>query len=247
MFLKRNQTQIVSIVSLSLLSITGLTWSNLGAIAEENNQQPATNQENTNTRETQRGNSRSILATIWEMLGAKREKEPALSSRNGICEITPGLLENINLIYSDRPLFLWQGTAPNLAVHLYTIDLDLKPELLWSQTVDNQSRSLTYTGEPLQPGQTYDWEITTANPRRISFQVMPQSERDRISDELQSLETRLAASGATIEQISLAKAEYFAEQNLWSDALQQLHSIENPSTETMENIEEITSYMCQSK
>ena len=88
---------------------------------------------NTITRTRERS---SILETLWKLLRAKREQEPALSSRSNICEITPGLLGETNTIYSDRPLFLWQGKAPNLEVYLYSpFSLDREQEVQWSTTV----------------------------------------------------------------------------------------------------------------
>ena len=156
-----------------------------------------------------------------------------LSSRSNICEITPGLLGETNIIYSDRPLFLWQGMASNLEINLYSpFSLDADQELLWTQTVNGESQNVLYTGEALQPGKIYDWEIivdSQANRRRIAFQVMEREERDRISEELAQLETDLTISGATKEEIILAKANYFAEGDLWSDALQQLFSLETAS------------------
>ncbi len=82
------------------------------ASAQENSQdlnQPSENDRQsepvTTTRERE---SSSIFEAIWKLLRAKTEQEPALSSRSNICEVTPGLLGETNLIYSDRPLFLWQ-------------------------------------------------------------------------------------------------------------------------------------------
>ena len=194
--------------------------------------------------------SSSILETLWKLLRAKREQEPALSSRSNICEITPGLLGETNLIYSDRPLFLWQGKVPQLEIYLYTpFSLEKEQEVLWSQRVASNSDSIFYSGEPLQPGQIYDWEIVVdaaANRRRISFQVMDTAERDRISGELAQLETELTTSGASKEEIILAKSNYFAQRDLWSDALQQLSSLEEFSNVAKDNNQKIVSYICQS-
>ncbi len=223
------------------------------ASAQENSQslnQPSENDRQsepvTTTRERE---SSSIFEAIWKLLRAKREQEPALSSRSNICEITPGLLGETNLIYSDRPLFLWQGTIPQVDIYLYTpFGLDTEQEVFWSQTVASNNRIL-YSGEPLQPGQIYDWEIvvdSATNRRRISFQVMEAAERDRISQEIKHLETGLRNAGATNEEIILAKANYFAQQDLWSDALQQLSSLENLSNVAKDNNQKIVSYICQS-
>ncbi len=224
------------------------------AIAQENSEsltQPSENEQKPEpTTITRKREQSSILETIWKLLRAKREQEPALSSRSNICEITPGLLGETNLIYSDRPLFLWQGMASNLEINLYSpFSVDADQELLWSQIVASNSDSILYTGKPLQPGKIYDWEIvvdSATNRRRISFQVMEAAERDRISGELEQLETELTVSGATNEEIILAKANYFVQQDLWSDALQQLSSLETASSNAIANIQEMMSYICQS-
>ena len=238
----------------ALLSIAIASVTIHSTIAKENSEsltQPNENEQQLEpTTTTRKREISSILETIWKLLRAKREQEPALSSRSNICEITPGLLGETNIIYSDRPLFLWQATVPSLEIYLYSpFSLDADQELLWTQTVNGESQNVLYTGEALQPGKIYDWEIVTdsqANRRRISFQVMDQGERDRISGELAQLETKLTTSGATNEEIILAKANYFAEKDLWSDALQQLYSLEEPSTVAKDNNQKIISYLCHS-
>ncbi|MDJ0899519.1 MAG: hypothetical protein QNJ55_11975 [Xenococcus sp. MO_188.B8] len=233
------------------------------ASAQENSQ--SLNQPSENDRQsepittTRTRESSSIFEAIWKLLKAKKEQEPALSSRSNICEVTPGLLGETNLIYSDRPLFLWQGMIPQVDIYLYTpFSLDTEQEVFWSQTVASNNRIL-YSGEPLQPGQIYDWEIvvdSATNRRRISFQVMEAAERDRISRELEQIKSELTISGATSEEIILAKANYFAEKDLWSDSLQQLSFLETASGNAISpemrqfaiaNNQEMISFICQSE
>ena len=47
----------------------------------------------------------------------------------------------------------------------------------------------------------------------------------------------------TKEEIILAKANYFAEGDLWSDALQELSSLETASSNAITNIQEMMSYI----
>ena len=251
----KNNSKLIFALLLTVM-VTTCSWPlNLNrAIAQENSEsltQPSENEPKLEpTTITRKREQSSILETIWKLLRAKREQEPALSSRSNICEITPGLLGETNTIYSDRPLFLWQGTAPQIEINLYSpFSLDADQELLWSQTVAGNTENILYTGEPLQPGKIYDWEIvidSATNRRRISFQVMEAAERDRLSRELAQLETELTVSGATTEEIALAKANYFAQKDLWSDALQQLSSLEELSNVAKDNNQKIVSYICQS-
>lgn len=199
---------------------------------------------------TRKREKSSILESIWKLLEAKIEgEETPLTSRSRICEITPGLLGQTNLVYSDRPFFLWKGEIDNLEVNLYSpFNFDVEQEIIWSKAIDDSSRNTLYTGEALQPGKIYDWEIVTDSQvkrRRISFQIINGRERDRISGELARLETNLTTSGATKEEIILAKAQYFAEQDLWSDSLQQLHSLETTSNNAIALNQEMVSYICQ--
>ncbi|MDJ0572430.1 MAG: DUF928 domain-containing protein [Pleurocapsa sp. MO_192.B19] len=253
--LTKNRTKFVSVLLLNALIATCYLYLPVTrAIAQENSKSLIENQEEERyikaKPEIRRQETSSIFETLWKLLRAKREQEPALSSRSSICEITPGLVGETNLIYSDRPLFLWQGTAPQVEIYLYTpFSLEIEQEVLWSQTVASNSESILYTGEPLQPGQIYDWEIvvdSATNRRRISFQVMEAEQRRRITSELAQLETELTISGANTEEITLAQANYFAERDLWSDALQKIYSIESPSADLISQIEDIKQYLCQS-
>ena len=263
---KKYTSKVVS--SLLLAVIVTICYSSFSlsrAIAQENSDSQTTNvpenseplreaQDNPQKKEPvtaiRSREKSSILEAIWKLLRAKRERQPALTSRSNICEITPGLLGETNTIYSDRPLFLWQGTAPSLEIYLYSpFSLDRDQEVQWSTTLTTASQKVLYTGEALQPGQIYDWEIVAeaeSNRRRIAFQVMEQGERERISEKLAQLETDLTISGATKEEIILAKANYFAEKDLWSDSLQQLYSLENSSTVVRDSNQKIVSYLCQS-
>lgn len=70
---------------------------------------------------------------------------------------------------------------------------------------------------------------------------MPASDRDKIQADLQTLEQKLWATGAGQEEIALKKANYFLNYkikqkidknqalNPWSDVLQSLYEVENPS------------------
>ena len=254
--LKHSSKILSSLLLSAILTIFYCSFPVITAIAQENQensesiiQKRESDEKSESTSSPQRRNRSSILEAIWKLLIAKREREPALSSRGKICEIAPGLLGEINVIYSDRPLFLWQGRVSSLEVHLYSaFSLEKEQEILWSQTVSNESQNLLYTGEPLQPGQIYDWEIVVnpqSNRRRISFQVMGGEKRQLISRELEQLETELTISGATVEEITLERAYYFAQRDLWSDALQELFSLENSSTALSGNAQEIVEYLCE--
>lgn len=214
----------------------------------ENNQNQQNNQSNS-TQKNQPERS-SILESIWQLLKAKRQQEPALSSRSNICEISPGLLGEVNVIYSDRPLFLWEGKANNLTINLYTpFSLEEEQKILWSKKIDSDNsemQHLFYTGKPLEAGKIYDWEtiVDNSSSRKMPFQIMEKAKREEISLELARLETELINAGKNEVDIILAKANYFAERDLWSDFIQVLFSLENSKTNLSQEIPKITEFIC---
>ncbi|MCA1994525.1 MAG: hypothetical protein LDL41_21145 [Coleofasciculus sp. S288] len=162
---------------------------------------------------------------------------------SGLCAIAPRSIMTNTKVWSDRPLFVWRGNLGKIEVHPHKSD-----EVLWSQTVTSTDNSVTYAGEALQPGQTYDWVIFSPQNSRIfliPFQVMEAPERDRIRVRLTILEQELKEKGATPEEIANARANYFAQQQLWSDVLKEVYSIENPSPELETIIQEIPSQLCK--
>jgi hypothetical protein len=215
----------------------------------KNDENQQKNQSNT-TSENQQERS-SILESIWKLLKAKRKQEPALSSRSNLCEISPGLLGEINIIYSDRPLFLWQGKANNLKINLYTpFSLEQEQKILWSKIIENKNSDiqyLFYTGKPLEAGKIYDWEtvVNNSSSRKMPFQIMEKAKREQISLELIKLESELRNSGVKEEEIILAKANYFAERDLWSDAIQILFSLNNSTTNFSQEIQKMTEFICE--
>ncbi len=251
---RKNNRRILSCLFLTVTVIL----SSSSALAQQNAEFPTktTQSEPTTSSEsltpTRSRQHKSVWEAIWELL--KRRKEPTLASRQFICPIPPGSLEDKNVIWSDRPMMIWQGEVSQITINLYdSFDPDREQQLLWSQTVTPQSSAskfhhLAYTGEALQPGKSYDWEIVISSSRRdrYTFQVMDLKQRDRVTTELLALENQLATKGVSEEEIALEKANYFAKQGLWSDALQQIYSTPNPSADFISNAREIVTYLCQS-
>ena len=172
---------------------------------------------------------------IWSRLS--RQRVPGGGRGEPICMIAPRQLvdsdsrkEGSREVWSDRPLFLWNiqgGTAQKIKL---LIPGSEKP---WSRDIKPGETRVIYDGEPLKPGQSYEWQLTVLAqfPIKTSFQfqVMESQKRDRISAELRQLEERL--KGASQEKMALEKANYFAQRELWSDALRELYSVPKPSAE----------------
>ena len=168
-------------------------------------------------------------------------EEPPLGSRGMLCPISPGVLGETDVIWSDRPTFIWRGKAERLTVRQLA-----NRETVWSEALPDTAQQIVYTGPPLQPGQVYEWELQSATNqgRKSIFEVMPFGERDRVSQALQSLEARFKTSNTESETVAVELAHYFAEQGLWSDALQTLQSVTTPSPLLTHHLQSMTAYLC---
>lgn len=187
---------------------------------------------------------------IWERV--KRRRVPGgrrgEPNEQSLCMITPGELVDIEnprnrdsiKMWNPVPLFLWQGTMAGIKV------VNTKTgELMWSQTLDPTARSITYGGEPLQPGEAYFWQERLPRERtaenspspRVSFRILKAEERDFISTELEKLESKLQAEEASAEDVALARANYFEQKKLSADFFREIYSQASYLSEEISQIE----------
>ncbi len=181
-------------------------------------------------------------------------------ARGGICGIAPLAMTSSTEtasteVWSDRPLFVWRGLDVGKQIE---VRLPGNQEVLWHQEVPvgRGMRRVVYGGKkPLQPGQTYNWVvINQANQefefsnlnyvKSVTFKVMDAQKRDRIKADLTRLEEELKNQRATPEEIALQRANYFAQRQLWSDVLQEVYSVKNPSAALEEVVETIPNEIC---
>ena len=136
---------------------------------------------------------------------------------------------------------------PQAEINLYSTAInDPNEKPVWTETIPPDTNTITYTGRELQPGSTYDWELVSDdNTYRKTMQLMEQPQRKAIAAELTSITNNLQDSNATAEDIAIAKADYFINQKLGSDALQELYSVENPSADLAEQISNIEQQLCK--
>lgn len=160
---------------------------------------------------------------------------------NSICMVSPDASSDTRIIWSDRPLFLWHGKIKKIKV----TDIS-NNTVIFSENVEN-TQQYTYTGQPLQPGQTYKLDIFLGESPAafVEFQIMESEERNSITAELKTLENQLQAERSNPETIALAKANYFAKLGLWSDVLQQAYSVQKPSLELDRMLKEIPQQLCK--
>jgi hypothetical protein len=152
-------------------------------------------------------------------------------------------------IWSDQPLFIWQeDQAERQAVVVYSAQ---GSEKIWSQEVDSEDDFIVYNdATPLQAGETYQWHLLRLdtqiqpNSAKVSFKIMDADKRELISQELMAIEQQF--EGESAEKIALAKANFFVGKGLWSDALQVMFLVENPTPELQQAIDRIKSHnFCQ--
>ncbi|PSF35593.1 hypothetical protein C7H19_16445 [Aphanothece hegewaldii CCALA 016] len=244
----KNKPLKIQILLLVIMLIIGLTKQSFNSIVRASTVQIKQSQPSPSpTPQVKR--KRSTWSAILNLF--KTRKEPKLGSR-GVCPVSPGILEEKNVIWHNNPLFLWQGNQP-LEIRLYSpFDPKQEQTILWSQIITTASpektfQGILYTGKVLQPGQIYDWEIFNQADKSIwrrSFKVMGLEERDVITKELKSIEAQLRLEQATDEEIALERANYFAKLDMWSDALQEMSSVENPSEELTQKVQELLIYIC---
>ena len=205
----------------------------------------AQNQSESPTKKMRAGSALERILSLF------KSRENSLITRGEVCLVSPGSVGE-QTIWSDRPVFILHRTTNQAQIDLYSSTINYNYErdgqLIWSSNISPNTATLAYTGEQLKPGFVYDWSLSNDNKTYAltTFKLMPQSEREAIATELTAIETELQQQGATAEEIAIAKADYFVNRQLFSDALQQLHSVDNPSPDLTTKIADITQYLCES-
>jgi hypothetical protein len=191
----------------------------------------------------------AIFENVFNQQNPPQDNNPSAgtsgeaTSRGGVCALTPSPIGTNAEIWSDRPLFVWRGRT----VRPIEVRLPGSKEVLWRQEAPVGDRRVMYGGEkPLQPGQTYNWVVFEPSNKEHSFtfKVMDAQKRDRIKADLTRLEEELKNRGATPEEIAFQRANYFAQRQLWSDVLQEVYSVKNPSAALEEVVETIPNEIC---
>ncbi|MEQ8973787.1 MAG: hypothetical protein RIE73_25765 [Coleofasciculus sp. C1-SOL-03] len=186
--------------------------------------------------------------TIRQDLLNRRDDPPLGSRPVELCLITPEYRRNSVTLWQNRPLFVWQGKIGGIGIRQANSE-----QIIWRQPIAANDRQrvnrVNYTGEPLEPGQAYHWvmfdQADDSQPIRfIPFTVLDGKQRDRIRVRLIILAAQLREKGATTEEMALERANYFTKQQLWSDALQEVYRVDNPSPELETMMAELSTQLC---
>ncbi len=190
------------------------------------------------------------ISSLWQ-----RRKRPntVRSGVNSVCAIAPGYIDTY-VLWHDRPLFLWQNSGKNQNVELIVREQGSN-KALWQQTVNIADQKLLYgASQSLEAGKTYEWQLSGVTNWRL-FQVMPAEERQKVETQLQALNQKLKAAKASPEEIAAQTADFFLDYPIkhktetetfsaWSDALQSLYEVENPSQSLIKQRQELMTNLC---
>lgn len=238
----------INLLLLSLLIILFLAKIPLISIAQSPSNQTPKEQTNQSNQTNQTPGKRSTLEAIFAIF---KERQKTILGSRGVCLVSPGILEKeTNIIWHNQPLFVWQGNSSKVEIRLYNADNPRKP--IWRQQVTQNSSELTlqqiaYTGKPLELGKIYDWEIFDDNDKsqeKRSFKIMDIEQYNSINEELTNLEKQFQQQQLTEAEITLEKANYFAEKGLFSDAIAEMSSLENLSPEIAQEIQDLLNKFC---
>jgi hypothetical protein len=198
------------------------------------------------------------LFSLWP----SRPKRRKASRGNDMCSIAPAASTETYIVWHNRPLFLWKYSGANQNAELIVSEYDNPNNVIWQSPVNLTAQKLLYgKKKALEADKLYKWQLVSKSKgvnTPTVFQIMPTSERGQIEADLLALEKSLKASKASSEEIALKKANYFANYqikrqtnnqvfNPWSDVLQSLYDIENPSAQYTQLREEYTGYFCSIK
>lgn len=180
------------------------------------------------------------------------DPEPPIKPRKGgsrdpdaMCLISPDAPSSIRTVWNTKPFFLWKGDIKKIAVGNLGSKQYLKTQIV------SGKQSVNYTGEPLEPGKTYEWSVflsesESASPTMfVPFKIMEVPQRNRVTAELRLLERLQKNQGADREKIAFTKTKYFAQKGLWSDALQQAYSVPNPSPKLSQILKDLPNQLCE--
>lgn len=188
--------------------------------------------------------AREAKPSVVEQLARIFRPTPRPSrSRGGGCLVTPG-----EPLWSDIPLFVWEFNVGKIEVRTAN-----DRRSVWSQALTPNNQSAIYQGEPLQPGQTYEVILYDVKGERVirnadfypRFTLIEEAKRQQIQAGLTQIEKQLRSKKASVEAIALEKAIYFSEQALWSDALQVIYLVPNPSAELRQFVQQATQDACK--
>jgi hypothetical protein len=129
--------------------------------------------------------------------------------------------DEVEEIWSDRPVFIIQGDPRRLAIFEEGSDTPL-----WTYPANEQA-AVVYGGPELEPGQVYTFRAQHVDfPNSIfesrQFQVVSAAERQAIAADLATVTATVEAEGGSPADVAIARADYFWAQGLGADAWREM-------------------------
>jgi hypothetical protein len=146
-------------------------------------------------------------------------------------------------IWSDRPVFLIQGSPRRLAI--FEGDSDIP---LWTYPANEQA-AVVYSGPELEPGQVYTFRAQHVDfPNTIfesrQFQVVSAAERQAIAADLATVEATVEAEGGSPADVAISRADYFWAQGFEADAWREIAVAQQLSLDVAEAVAFAYTQLC---
>lgn len=190
------------------------------------------------------GVSRSFIDWLTRSDNPDADDDPRTKRGDEICmaAFAPDIVQNM---WRDRPVFVVQGIPRSLA--LYEGDAT---DPFWTYPV-NQADLVPYSGSALTPGTTYtlrashpDFPSTRYEER--PFIVLSEAGQENIATDLLMLQQEMTEAGGDAEAIALARADYFWQQGLETEAWAEIMPLQGESAEVTEAVEMALENLCGS-
>lgn len=187
---------------------------------------------------------------IQRLFGQREHKGGA---KGAFCPLAPSAFgHDGGVVWSRSPLVAWRGELERVEVRSGD-----EASLLWQWQGPQAARErgwISFEGEPLQPGETYSlWMFlpgsgaATSPSLRMTFSVLPEAERQVTDRKLERLTRHYERFGLAGEQLARYRVGFFAERELWSDALREMMAFEAESPELRQALVGLEGDLCDGK
>lgn len=198
--------------------------------------------------------NRGERTSIWKSLFRSLTRSTPVPRRPGggrdsVDLLTPGVWASE--VWTLQPMLIWQsdGTPANQPSQVEIISHD--GQTILRQSVQAAEFVVLPVKQPLQPGQLYRVQFLKWSPVKnqeilmmppIEFRVMAGEERQKIAQQLSQAEARLRERPATFAEILQKRIQVFVDHQMWSDALQEIHSSNLPVAERQALMQEVVKH-----
>lgn len=172
------------------------------------------------------------------------EEDPPNTKRGDeFCLVNLGP-DTVNPMWREYPVFVIQGNPRSLALYAEGAD-----DPFWTYGV-NQEERVTYSGPPLVAGEVYTLRAQHAQFRTSIYEdrqltLLSVEARVAIAFDLLTLAEEMQRTGASNDAIALARADYFWQRGLESDAWVEVLPLQATSVEVDEAVKAAYEVLCE--